>query len=278
MSMVDGRMWSDGHVEAARRRWSLTVDEILTGGKQSFVARVRTGGGASAVLKVAPDIAQEVRVLQAASGRGYVALYEYDLALNAALLEPLGPNLLTESPTVEHSIDVLAQMLTVAWSVPAEVGVPLDKAADLAQVVDDLWPGFGSPAPDALRDRVLAHLTGLRTRSPAQPVLCHGDPHEANAVKRGATFVFVDPVGFVGSRAYDLGVVMRGWPQAVLAADRPADLVRRHAARLSAATGVDEQEIWAWAFVERVTSALYLRARGFEDEGRAFLESAERVE
>jgi streptomycin 6-kinase len=41
---------------------------------------------------------------------------------------------------------------------------------------------------------------------------------------------------------------------------------------------VDEQEIWAWAFVERVTSGLYLRARGFEDEGLAFLASAERVE
>jgi streptomycin 6-kinase len=222
MSMIDGRMWTKDRVEGARRRWSLTVDEILTGGKQSFVARVRTGGGASAVLKVAPDIAQEVRVLQAASGRGYVALYDDDPALSAALLEPLGENLLTRSPTVEHSIDVLAHMLTVAWSVPTQVGVALDTAADLIQLVDDLWAGYGPPAPDALRDRVLDHLSQLRARSPDKPVLCHGDPHEANAVARETTYVFVDPVGLVGSPAYDLGVVMRCWPEDVLAADRPA--------------------------------------------------------
>jgi streptomycin 6-kinase len=40
-------------------------------------------------------------------------------------------------------------------------------------------------------------------------VVCHGDPHAGNVLRRGDGWALIDPDGFVGERAYDLGVVMR---------------------------------------------------------------------
>jgi streptomycin 6-kinase len=269
-------LWTDSRIQAAIEKWSLTVVDVLTGGKQAFVASVRTSADTAAVLKVAPlgpEFGQQIRVLEAAQGRGYVTVHEYDPTLHAALLEPLGPSL-AGSASLEQSLEVLASMLTVAWEVPLAVGAPLDKAGELGRIIDDLWPQHGWPAPAELRDRALA----LAAHRPSSgPVVCHGDPHEHTALRRGDGFVFVDPDGFIAPREYDLGVVMRGWPEVVLAAAEPGRLVYDWAARLAGATGADAGEIWAWAFIERVSSGLYLRHRGFEAEGRAFLASAERL-
>ena len=70
---------------------------------------------------------------------------------------------------------------------------------------------------------------------------------------------------------------MRGWTDAVLAADDAVALTRGWSGRLAAATGVDEQAIWEWGLIERVTSGLHLMRHGHRDEGRDFLASAERL-
>jgi streptomycin 6-kinase len=115
-------------------------------------------------------------------------------------------------------------------------------------------------------------------------VLCHGDPHADNALavlspRPGAEsgYVFVDPEGFLCEPAYDLGVTMRGWTSHVLSADAPVALTRSWSARLADATSLDEQAIWEWGLVERVTSGLYLMKHGHQAEGQAFLTSAQRL-
>jgi hypothetical protein len=46
---------------------------------------------------------------------------------------------------------------------------------------------------------------------------------------------------------------------------------------LVAAARVDAQAIWEWAFIERFSSGLFLMIGGHLDEGRAHLDSAERL-
>jgi len=53
--------------------------------------------------------------------------------------------------------------------------------------------------------------------------------------------------------------------------------LRPVAARLSAATGVDEQAVWEWGFVERVSSGLYMIRHGAPGEGRDYLAAAARL-
>ena len=288
-----GRAWLaalPGHVATISRVWSLTIGNVLDGGKGAFVARVRTGDGMPAVLKIAPpgpNFANQVRTIGAADGHGYVRLYAYDLDHNAALMEPLGPTLATVSPSVEHSVDVLASMLREAWLVPTSaattVAVGDDKASQLIQLITNLWAELGEPCSRRLRDQAVRYAEQRAAAFDANTsVVCHGDPHAANALavpmaRAGAEcgFVFIDPDGFLCDRGYDLGVVIRCWPEVLLASDDPVAQLRVYVDRLAVATGVDDQEIWEWGFIERVSSGLYLQRKGHEEEGRKYLDSGE---
>jgi streptomycin 6-kinase len=279
------------HVAAISSLWSLTIGDVLDGGKAAYVARVRTGDGMPAVLKIAPphsqDFANQVRTIVAAKGHGYVRLYAFDPDHNATLMEPLGPMLATVSPSVEYSVDVLAAMLRQAWLVPASTATTVatgdDKASQLIRLITNLWAELGEPCSRRLRDVAVQYAEQRAAAfDSATSVVCHGDPHAGNALavptaRSGAEsgFVFIDPDGFLCDRGYDLGVVVRGWPDVLLASDDPVAQLRAYVDRLAMATGVDDQEIWDWGFIERVSSGLYLQWAGHKDEGRAFLDSGE---
>jgi streptomycin 6-kinase len=87
--------------------------------------------------------------------------------------------------------------------------------------------------------------------------------------------VFIDPDGFLCDRGYDLGVVIRGWHDVLLASDDSVARLRAYVNRLAVATGVDDQATWEWGFVERVSTGLYLHWKGHEREGRSYLDSGE---
>jgi streptomycin 6-kinase len=290
-----GRQWVQQLprvVEELGRAWSLWIGEVLDGGRWSFVARVGTADGGTAVLKIAIDRAQFARqlaTLAAADGRGYVRVYAGDPDRGAALLEPLGPMLATTATSVEQILDVSAAMLRDAWRLPRPAGgqVPpgTDKASTLIESIEGDWAALGRPCPR----RIVTHAVELARRRVAafdldSCVVVHGDPHPGNALavlapRPGAEcgYVFIDPDGFLGEPAYDLGVVVRAFTDEVLAAADPVGLVRGWCARLADATGHDPVEIWQWGLVERVSSGLYLMRAGHLEEGRAFLESAGRL-
>jgi streptomycin 6-kinase len=270
------------HLDELRRAWSLEIDTVLAGGTSALVAHVRP----AAVLKIAPPwdpLADQVRTIAAAEGRGYVRLYAFDPARNAALLEPLGP-MLDESPA-EHSLDVLAQTLRQAWQVPRDGQPELDKATQLMEIITSLWPALGRPCSEGVVEQALSYaLQRVQAFDSDACVVCHGDPHPNNALavltsRPGAEsgYVFVDPDGFLTEPAYDLGVVVRGFTDQLLADTHPADLLRGYCRRRAAATGVDEEAIWQWGFIERVSSGLYLMRHGHHAEARDYLASAEKI-
>lgn len=289
-----GRSWLaalPNLVDELCHAWSLSVGSTLDGGNWAYVARVRTADGTSAVLKVAlptPQFASQLGTITAAAGRGYVHLYDADPARYALLMEPLGPTISTAGHPVEHVLDVLAATLREAWQIPrpveASVQPGADKASGLIEILDQ-WSALGEPCTP----RLIAYARDLAERRAAafdlrSCVLCHGDPHVDNALavlspRAGAEsgYVFVDPDGFLCEPAYDLGVAMRGWTDHVLRADDPIALTHGWSTRLADATGLDEQTIWEWALIERVTSALYLMLHGHQAQGRTFLDSAERL-
>ena len=275
--------------------WSLSEGEVLGGGKWSYVARVRGADGTeAAVLKVAfptPEFSRRLATIEAAAGRGYVRLYDADPARHALLLEPLGPPLAFSGHAVEQQLDVLAATLRQAWRAPrpsraaTAVEPGSDKASGLLALIEESWPRDREPCSP----RVVARARALAEQRAAAfdlnaCVLCHGDPHVGNALavrspRPGAEsgYVFVDPDGFLCEPAYDLGVAMRGWTHEVLAAEDPIALTHGWSSRLADATGVDDQVIWEWALIERVTTGLFLTRSGHRAEGLEYLASAERL-
>lgn len=188
-------------------RWALTVEEELSGGTSSWVARVRRVDGSPAVLKVAlPDATseREVAVLLAAGGRGYARVLAAAPEHRAVVLEALGPSLDQAGLAPEQQIVALCGALHDAWQVPRGDVAPEGKAEQLAELVTRLWETLDRPCSARLIDLALdcAHRRATATD---ELVVVHGDPHPGNALQRAdGTFVFVDPDGFVADPAYDL--------------------------------------------------------------------------
>jgi streptomycin 6-kinase len=284
-----GRAWLaalPGYAEQLRELWRLELGEVLAGGKSALVVRVKTGDGRDAVLKIGPPgdgFADEVRTIAAAEGRGYVRLYAYDPERNAALLEALGPMMTTDIVSPAESVEALGHTLTQVWKVPPLPGLAGHKAEGIAELIRQLWTELSEPCSRELTQRALSYADH-RAQSAAAKVMCHGDPHPANAMRvlvprLGAEsgYVFADPEPLLAEPAYDLGVVIRGWPEELSTEADPAGVLRGYCRRLEEITGVPAQAIWEWGFIERVSSGLYLMRYGHEQEGRAYLDSAERL-
>ena len=289
-----GRAWAASLPELVadlQRRWSITVEEPLSGGSASYVARARTENGRPVVLKLAvphEGFAEQVATLRRAQGQGYAHLLAWDLEHQAVLVEALGPPLDQLALPPEAQIAVLCDTLRTAWQLPlpAEVTLPQAqaKARGLAELVAGLWEGLGRPCSERA---VTLALQFAQRRAAAtdldRVVVVHGDPHPGNAPKvlaprAGAEsgFAFVDPDGFVADPAYDAGVALRDWCPQLLAGDA-VNIARRYCRLLAAGTGMEETAIWEWGYLERVSTGLYLLQHGAEDLAHPFLASAERL-
>ncbi len=156
----------------------------------------------------------------------------------------------------------------------------MDKAASLHQSIAQLWHELDQPCSERVITRALDYAQRLsRAFDPERALVVHGDAATANLLhvpvpREGAEggFVFVDPSTFVGDPAYDLGVALRDWGTELLAGDAPT-LARRWCQMLAAVSGADEVAVWQWAYLERVSTGLYIESLG--GDGRLHLLSAE---
>lgn len=291
-------------------RWGLELGRGLPGGSASYVVGVTTTDGEQRVLKVpTPDLASQTevaRVLTAADGRGHVRLHAHDPATGALLLERLGEQLERTPLAPEEKILLLADTLLLAWAVgaperagragdapspgreeaaraglsedtcPLGLTEPVDKAVGLAEQVRDLDQRLGHPTDPAVLRAALDHAEALAGWS-GPTVVVHGDPHPANALRapdrRGSGWVLVDPDGFRCDPAYDAGVVLRDWSTHLRGTDARRTL-RAWTVLVADRTGLDVERIWAWAFLERVSTGLFVSSLGADRLGRPFLESA----
>ncbi len=259
-------------------RWGLTWERPLPGGSASYVVGARTGDGAPRVVKVvvpgaAPTgAAHEAAVLRAAAGHGYALLHDHDEERGALLLERLGTSLARAPGTPERTLDALVDTLRRAWVADLPAPRP-DRASELHELVARLDDRHAACDP-AVRRQVAAYAERVSVPGPDPEVLLHGDPHPGNALAcaRSGGHVLVDPDGFRGDPAYDLGVALRDRGELVLEGGR--SVLERWCDRVAARSGVDRDRIWCWAFLERVSTGLYVLDFGADRVARPFLRSA----
>lgn len=239
--------------------------------------------GTAGVLKVAEPggLDDAARVMVAADGHGYARVLAWNPAAGALLTERLGDDLWSERTGLVEQSAVVVPLLLDAWTVPLSAGKSFEgKAAGLLSILADLGPRYGADHGDAVR---LATTYARGLASTEQPeVVCHGDPHGGNVLRRGAGWALIDPDGFVGERAYDVGVVLRDACREFVAAQdiEPGGgvaLLRDGSERLSELAGADVERVWRWGFVERVTTGLYLAWHGYADQAAIFLDTASEV-
>ena len=123
-------------------------------------------------------------------------------------------------------------------------------------------------------ERAVEHALACATRRgdahrDETAVLVHGDVHQWNALEAGREFKLVDPDGLLAQPEYDLGIIMR---------EDPLDGDLRERARwLAGKTGLDEEAIWEWGVVERVSTGLLGTRVGLQPIAREMLDAADHV-
>lgn len=285
-----GRAWASalpGVLRELSERWALVLGEALPGASESHVVRARNAEGGDVVLKVcvpSDDFAARAAVLHLADGDGAVRLLRVDHQRQAMLLEALGPDLAAEGRDPLTALTVVGRLLRRSWRMPppGPLGPPTGKAASLGVLVSDLAAALPGAAPAGV---VEAALQCARRRSdafdPASSRLLHGDAAPANVLRvlvprPGAPdgYVLCDPQPFVGDPAYDLGVAARDWVAPLRVAADPAAALRIWCSALADGAGAGADEVWEWAFLERVSTGLCASRYGASDVGAALLETA----
>lgn len=280
-----GQEWLDrldGMVAELEQQWDIRVEQVIEGGSHAFVGLARTHTGEERILKIElPDqplqaFTSGVEVLRRTNGHSYCRLYQCAPAHRAVLLEKLGGRLKESSFEPKMQMHTICDALLAHWRIPAD-GLQLTHGSTqwFRTFLPEAWQTQGEPCPRKVLDAALAFLDAADRRAdPANWVLLHGDAHNNNMLQVPGTqaYKFIDPDGLLYEKAYDLGVMMREWPDDY--AGDPLRLGRERCEYLSALTGVDAQAIWAWGFVQMTATGLLLLQIGLPQPARQMLDIA----
>jgi streptomycin 6-kinase len=290
-----GARWLEGLDALVRDlevKWGFDVRDVLHGGSGGLVATAVFADGTEAVLKVAipdglrghSDFQRELDVMLLGQGHGYARVLRFDEARRVLMTERLGRSVAALDLPVERQIDVLARTLRQGWvrlGGGPRLRTGAEQAGWLHETIATDWEAQGRPCSERVARTALRFARERREAFDAsRAVLVHGDAHPANVLaahpagdERGA-FKLIDPDGMLSEPAHDLAIPLRDWSLELLAGDA-ASLGRAWCAQLADAGGADADAIWQWAFVERVSTGLFLLRLG-DPLGDRFLAVAER--
>lgn len=284
-------------VATLEAEWSITTGACLAGGNFAYVCEAVTSDGRPAVLKVAPppsgidgwpSFEQELAALRLAGGDPYAELLRYDVPRRSLLLERLGQPMARLGWPIARQLDALVRTVARGWC-PVPVGkLPVGKlpvgqlpsgaakARWLADYVTSAWEELGRPCPEATAAQAIRYAAEREAAfDPRHAVLVHGDAHVWNLLRVPGTsgFRLIDPEGLISEPAHDLGVILRDWNEDLVTRE-PGEALRisrRRCQRAGRLTAVDPEAIWQWAFIERVSSGLFMLRLGHTRAAETFL-------
>jgi streptomycin 6-kinase len=275
-------------VDGIAHDWQLEIGEPLAGGTGAFVAPATTADGEAAILKVAipdgldghPPFAEEIHGLELGAGRGFVRMIRVDFARRAMLQERLGRPLGSLGLPVEEQIDVIVDALRPVWqpvSDPGDLRTGFEQAEFLEMFVLNRWNELGRPCPADTIRRACEFAHARRDAfDEHRAALVHGDAHPGNILEApNGGYRLIDPSVMRSEPEHDLAIPLRDWTNDLIVTDDPTAQGRAWCARLAEGAGVDARALWEWAFLERVSTGLYLMSLGDRRYGGCMLAVAD---
>lgn len=238
-------------------KWSLTLNERLTGGYLAAVYGCTGGNGEDLVLKLSPPLANptiEARALAHWGGNGAATLVAWDEDAGALLLERIRPGTLLMDQDRSALDDGLA-VRAASWALASMQSVPSPTAGNFPSFDDkfqwwlDYTRAYGEPdaagtAMLPLMERAARALDGSARRR----TLAHGDFLAKNVLlSHDDRYVAVDPLPYIGDPASDCGHFS--------SYHSPVATVIPRARAIAVATGNDPDRAAQWAAVWTVGEA-----------------------
>ena len=290
-----GSRWLDdlpGVLASLAADWSVAYGRPLEGGNAALVIEAVTAGRTPVIVKVAlpPGVdgfspfEQELEALRLAGGDPYAALIRHDAPRRSMLLERLGPSLASLGWPRVRRLTTVVSTLARGWAPMPAARLPTgaEKAGWLAEFIAREWADLGRPCSPATAQTAIGYAAERAAAfDPERAVLIHGDGHAGNILLKpgpdgGTSFRLIDPEGLISEPAHDLGVALRDDNEELLAGDTASAAVER-CRSVALLTGVDGAAIWQWAFIERVSTGLFLLRLGHRQDAGPYLAVAGRL-
>jgi streptomycin 6-kinase len=186
----------------------------------------------------------------------------FDVGLDAILIERLGDQLAEASMSVNEKIEIICNTLKIAWRrIDSENGLMsgAEKAGAQADYIETQWMQLNRPCSSGIIDRALEYAANRKEAfDPVNSHLIHGDAHIWNTLHTEGSptnYKFVDPDGLYAEPAIDLAISLREWRDEILDGD-PLENGRRRCELLSKLTDIPIDAIWQWGFIEHVSCGL----------------------
>ena len=277
---VGAQAWIDelpALIAAIQADWGISVGRPYADSTEAVVAEATCADGMPAVLKLivprdGDAAAHEATVLRLAAGEGCPRLFQEDVSRGALLVERLGRSLYELRLPVRRRHEILIAAAAQIWRPAAGSGLPTGaaKARWLAEFITTMWEELDRPCSERTIEHALASAERRRdAHRDETAVLVHGDVHQWNALEAADGFKLVDPDGLLAEAEYDLGILMREDPL-------DGDLHER-ARWLADRTDLDQDAIWEWGIVERVSTGLLGTRVGLQPIAAQMLAVADRL-
>lgn len=181
--------------------------------------------------------------------------------------------------SVNEQLQIICGALQKVWKTPfVNDGLPSgkDSVVWFRQFIGETWEKLNHPCSFQVIEQAFSYLQSREhALNPDEFVLLHGDAHGGNTLETlsGDGFKLIDPDGIFYEEAYDLGVLMREWVSEY--EQDPMKEGKKRCAYLHHLTGVCEQAIWEWGYIQMVSTAFVMLQIGQEEIGHKMLRIAE---
>lgn len=265
--------------------WNISVGEALSGGTHAFVAYADGENGEKYILKIdmpenlGGEFSRGIEALKIMDGRGYAKLYAYDLEKKACLLERLGKPINQLNYSVFEQLHIICSTLKKTWEIPIKnIDFPsgMESVVWFREFIGETWDKLNRPCSRKVIEQAFSFLQSREEDiNPSEFVLLHGDAHGGNLLKllSDDDYKLIDPDGIFYEKAYDLGVLMREWVEEY--EQSPLEKGKQRCRYLHHLTGVPEQAIWEWGYLQIISTAFVLLQIGQEKTGQKMLRVAE---
>lgn len=256
----------------------------LDGGTSAFLAKALTKDKKEIIVKIplyqqdlGTDFKNEIKVLEVVGGKGYVKLLKFDKDLKVAYLEQLGKPLGDFGFSVNRQIEIICRALEKSW-------IPLDENDQFPTIIGiadwfhnyvmETWNTLNQPFSNELLTITNNFIKQRKADfNPKKACLVHGDAHNYNILHDKSSteesFKLIDPDGILAEPAYDLGVIMREWPDELHVA--PTEKLVERLNYLHELTGVAKTPIWQWGLIQCVATGLVLLQSDQKEEGQKLI-------
>jgi streptomycin 6-kinase len=254
-----GQAWLDNLpalLDECERRWSLQIQPPFSL-SYNYVAPALRADGLQTVLKLGmpnPELLSEIAALQAYAGHGAVKLLESDPERGVLLEERLEPGLpLSRLENDAQAIAITAALMRQLWQA-SPAGDAFPSLARWTLGLKELRPHFGGgygPFPPALVDKA-DKLRDELLAGPVEPVLLHGDLHQANILS--APWLAIDPKGVLGEPTYEpTPFLYNNLPENITLGELRT-LLKRRIDQFAEELALDRSRLLGWSLVQCVLS------------------------